>query len=85
MIKEIYKEEGGRGFTRGMSVLGLRDVPTYGLWFLAYNRVCYWLATSEEEFLSNSVAVWKVAIAGAAAGVTAWTASYPFELLKTHV
>ena len=62
-----------------------RDVPAYGLWFWAYNRVCYWLANSEEEFLNNECAIWKVAMAGSAAGVVSWSAAYPFDVVKTHV
>ena len=39
MIRHIYQVEGLKGFMRGFSITALRDVPSYGVYFLVY-EVC---------------------------------------------
>lgn len=79
-LAQIVRTQGLAAAYRGNVALGLRDVPTYALYFGAYewlmrlNRRHNWLDSSGASFL-----------AGGVGGTAAWACAYPMDFVKTRV
>ncbi|TNV76816.1 hypothetical protein FGO68_gene1330 [Halteria grandinella] len=89
VIQEIYSEgKGGiRSFYKGFWPQFWRDVPTYGIYFLAYNlyqKLIFGDNTSQDSQISYKVFMGKM-LAGGLAGMTTWFFAYPFDVVKSIV
>lgn len=49
VIHQIYKEEGWRGYFRGLTSTWAREVPGYYCFFLTYEAARKWLAKPGEQ------------------------------------
>ncbi|KAM4018357.1 solute carrier family 25 member 45 isoform 2-T6 [Anomaloglossus baeobatrachus] len=76
----IFKEEGIRGLYRGTNALIVRDVPTLGLYFLAYEVICKWMTRDGE--IPDS---WTMLFAGGCAGTIGWAAANPMDVIKSRL
>ena len=87
-VGAVVRSDGLGGLLfRGLGVTLLREVPSFGLYFLAYE----W---TKATLLGLAAASWPgVAwlpglvplIAGAAAGAAAWIPVYPIDVVKTNI
>lgn len=81
----IWRAEGIKGYFHGYAATFWRDVPFYGLWFFCYDRTCYYLANSVEEYEKHEVAMWKVAVGGGIGGWGLWLGGYAFDTCKSLI
>lgn len=73
-VAHIVASKGLCGLYWGYSLTVLRDVPSYGLFYLTY-------ALGKRAFGDDSLGQ---LLAGGLAGVTSWTSIYPIDVLKTR-
>ena len=73
-------EEGIRGLYKGFVVSVLRDVPSYAVYFGAYEYFKFLISGNHSE---NSFGV-KI-LAGGLAGVASWGCIYPIDIIKTRI
>ncbi|XP_044126757.1 solute carrier family 25 member 45 [Bufo gargarizans] len=79
-VLSIYKAEGITGLYRGSTALILRDVPTFGLYFLTYEVLCKWM-TGDGEIPDP----WTMLFAGGCAGTLSWAAANPMDVIKSRL
>lgn len=74
-LMKTWRQAGVKGLFRGMVPTILREVPSYGVYFVGY------------EFLKSRWGDSPVALlmAGGSAGVLCWIISYPFDMIKSRV
>ncbi|XP_028266289.1 solute carrier family 25 member 45 [Parambassis ranga] len=79
-VAVILREEGVRGLFRGGLALALRDVPCYGLYFVAYEVTRDALTESGKQAGSTAIL-----IAGGVAGVLSWAFATPMDVVKARL
>ena len=95
MCRHIYQTEGLRGFFRGFTITAMRDVPSYGVYFLAYEYCKDSLlalpsplapasSSSPAPPLFSSPLV-PMLLSGAAAGMMSWFQCYPIDVVKSVI
>jgi solute carrier family 25 carnitine/acylcarnitine transporter 20/29 len=77
VTKEIYRQSGLRGFYQGGVITMIRDAPSYGIYFWAYEGMKRVLDTKEEA--------WKLLLAGGLAGTVSWASIYPIDVVKSRL
>lgn len=83
MVWKTLRREGPVGLYHGTSVTLLRDVPSYGVYFVANEVVKEAL---EPGFLSRGTcSAFTELVAGGTAGSMAWASIYPIEIVKCRV
>ena len=80
-FKNIYHQEGMKGFWKGNGVACLRLFPYSAINFAAFGEMKKMLLDPETGRLSN----WNSLVAGAIAGVIATVAVYPLDMVKTRL
>ena len=80
-FKNIYRQEGMKGFWKGNGVACLRLFPYSAINFAAFNEMKKALTDPETGRMSNFNSLF----AGAAAGVIATVAVYPLDMVKTRL
>ena len=76
IIKQIFKQEGFRGFYRGFVPTLLRDTPGLGLYFSSFQYLIDCQSTKSEQSLL---------VSGGIAGTLSWIFIYPFDVIKTQL
>ena len=81
MFRHIYRSEGVRGLFRGYSVTALRDTPSYGVYFLAYEY------TKDKLLAASSLQspLLPMLAAGGIAGCLSWLSCYPADVVKSVI
>ncbi|KOX77561.1 Mitochondrial carnitine/acylcarnitine carrier protein CACL [Melipona quadrifasciata] len=77
-LRYTYKHEGYRGVFRGLNVTLLREIPSYGTYFLTYEILT---RTPDNAPVSTAYML----LAGGLAGTASWTVSYPLDLVKSRI
>eukprot|EP00742_Colponemidia_sp_Colp-10_P008646 GILJ01009379.1.p1 GENE.GILJ01009379.1~~GILJ01009379.1.p1 ORF type:complete len:313 (-),score=19.96 GILJ01009379.1:53-991(-) len=80
----MYKEEGYRGFTRGMFPTLVGIVPYGGLSFFTYETMKL-LALEESKKDGKALPSWKRFLFGALAGAVAQSATYPLDVVRRRM
>lgn len=75
-IRQIYANEGTRGVFRGLNITIVREVPAFGVYFLAYE-----ILTRSNEPVSTL----NMLVAGGFAGVASWGSIYPIDVIKSRM
>lgn len=85
-IRHIQKQRGVVGFSRGMVSTIIRDVPSFGCYFVTFEllndakvRKMFHL---QENKLNNTL---QILVAGGVAGQAAWVSTYPFDVIKSRL
>ncbi|KAL2161509.1 hypothetical protein VTH06DRAFT_8071 [Thermothelomyces fergusii] len=78
-VRQIGRDEGARGFFRGLAPGVAQIVPYMGCFFAAYETLRPPLSGLELPFGSGG------AVAGTAAGVLAKTATFPLDLVRKRI
>ena len=81
MFRHIYRYEGIRGLFRGFSVTALRDTPSYGVYFLAYEYTKDKLVAASH--LQSPLL--PMLAAGGIAGCLSWLSCYPVDVIKSVI
>ena len=71
----IYRRNGVVGLYKGIRTMAVRDIPAFGLYMIVYEYLC--------DVLPPGV-VTTLAVGGFA-GVTAWIAPFPFDVIKSRL
>lgn len=80
LIRQIYTENGMRGFYRGYWAMFWRDVPWYGIYFYTFDFLSkLWIKEGD----SNLVINFKKSMACGIAGIVNWLPSYPIDVIKS--
>ena len=79
MAKKIYNTNGIRSLYQGLSGILVRNVPTFGIFFVTQVAT---LAALKESYGSG---VGPQLIAGGAAGCVSWFACYPADVIKSRL
>ncbi|CAG5104712.1 Oidioi.mRNA.OKI2018_I69.chr1.g1474.t1.cds [Oikopleura dioica] len=79
VAREIYRKQGLRGFSKGLGLTLVREIPSFGAYFWAYNT---FHSYSIAQFPDFPILV--TMFAGGSAGVACWCVSYPSDVLKTR-
>ena len=90
-VRDVYGSEGVRGLYRGLAPTLLREVPSFGLYFLTYKfsrqvfcsiPIPYGEAGAQRPMLSASAST---LLAGGCAGASSWILAYPIDVIKSNV
>ena len=92
--KQVYKgvwhcacrtvsQEGVRGLFRGYTSFAAREAPGSALWYAVYEGLRSYLAPHGGS--RSDVPLLGTAMAGAAAGFSYWTATFPTDVVKTRI
>lgn len=76
----LVAAKGAAGLNRGFWSLVLRDCPTYGLYFVVYEMTKDWLSGGVPD-----PPAWAMLWAGATAGMAAWAAATPADVVKSMI
>jgi len=74
-IARVFKKEGLLGFTDGYRAMVVRDIISFGFYFLIYENV---KGREDPPF-------WWRMISGATAGMFSWALGFPFDSLKLRM
>ncbi|CAL7949077.1 unnamed protein product [Xylocopa violacea] len=77
-LRHTYRREGYRGVFRGLGVTFLRETPSFGVYFLAYEALT---RTSDGSPVSTPCML----LAGGLAGTASWVVSYPLDVVKSRI
>ncbi|XP_042296296.1 solute carrier family 25 member 47 [Sceloporus undulatus] len=80
-LRTIVKEEGLRGLYKGSLALLCRDCHSSATYFLSYSVLCEWLTPAGQD----KPGLWAVLLSGGCAGVVAWGAATPMDVLKSRM
>jgi len=85
VARNLWREEGARGFFRGLPALWSRDVPFYVVFFASYtwytDLAVRWHGVSSKSELPS----WQFALGGGFAGSVGWTTVFPMDVIKSRV
>lgn len=71
-IRKIVKKDGMKGLFRGLPTTIVREVPSYGAYFAAYEVFCKMIPSADPNEPSFGLLM-----AGGLAGVVGWLSTYP--------
>lgn len=73
--KKALQKHGVKGLFKGFSVTMIRDVPSYGFYFVSY---AYWKKLFGDGYIGSL-------LSGGCAGATSWLVAYPIDVIKTRI
>lgn len=79
-IRKIVKKDGPRGLFKGLPTTALREIPSYGAYFAAYEVFCKMIPNADPNEPSFGLLM-----AGGMAGVVGWLSTYPVDVVKTRL
>ncbi|CEP09421.1 hypothetical protein [Parasitella parasitica] len=79
VTKEIYVRNGLKGFYQGGVITMIRDAPSYGIYFWAYEGMKRVLQAKSGDD------AWKLLLAGGIAGTVSWGSIYPIDVVKSRL
>lgn len=86
MLQRVVATEGGlRSLYRGTGITLIRDVPSHGVYFAAFEWARELLEPGCREPGKKSESAAAVWAAGGLAGVLSWFAVYPFDVVKSRI
>lgn len=77
-LKHTYQHEGYRGVFKGLGVTFLREMPSFGVYFLTYEAMT---RMSGNDPISTPYML----LAGGLAGTASWVISYPLDVVKSRI
>ncbi len=83
LVRLVRTQGAASGLMRGLWVTSLRDVPSFGVYFVAYDAVRELLNPGCRE--TNSDGASAHLLAGGLAGSAAWLSIYPIDVAKTRI
>jgi hypothetical protein len=95
-VSKVVKNQGIKGLYTGFTASAMREIPSFGVFFLVYRHSLNTLnhLTNKYRIHSNSIinnnsatigAGLNTFIAGGIAGSVSWTCIYPFDVIKSNI
>lgn len=85
-VRNLYSSNGIiRGIYRGFNITLLREIQSYGVWFLTYEYLISSLLKSKNLQSRDQIAPPQLLACGAAAGNALWLSAYPLDVIKSNV
>lgn len=85
-LQSTLQTDGFCGLYRGAVITAIRDVPSHGVYFAAFEGAREWLTPGSREQRGSSrqsaAAIWA---AGGIAGAVSWVSVYPFDVIKSRL
>ncbi|XP_002732621.2 mitochondrial basic amino acids transporter-like [Saccoglossus kowalevskii] len=81
-IKKIYHQEGIKGCYRGMVPTLLREIPSFGVYFAAYEFFC---SNFEKRSTTEHLGLVQLLLAGGFSGMCSWMSTYPVDVIKSRL
>jgi len=81
-MKKIFRTYGLKGVFRGTVPTLCRDSIGYGVYFALYTTLLRKLAPEKTRL---EYKMWQIGLSGAIAGISLWTAVFPFDVVKTRI
>jgi solute carrier family 25 carnitine/acylcarnitine transporter 20/29 len=79
LAASIIAREGPRGMYRGAAITFLRDIPSSGVYFVAYDIMMRKLGSAGDGPSHSTL------LAGGIAGVCSWMSIYPLDVAKSRI
>jgi len=83
--KHIFRHAGPQGFLKGIMCCIVRDVPSFGAYFITYEALIGRPNMLNYTGTYSSTDLPKVLFAGGLAGVNSWVITYPADVVKTRI
>lgn len=83
LTKQIMKEEGFKGFFRGLDSTMAREMPGYFVFFGGYELTRKFL--TPEGFTKEYIGFTGTMMAGAAGGISFWLCVFPADVVKSRL
>lgn len=80
-LMKMHKAEGLRGVFRGLGLTVLREAPSFGVYFWAYEYICRLFDQADGSQLSTPVLLFS----GGVAGQVSWLSTYPVDVVKSRI
>uniref|UniRef100_A0A672M767 Solute carrier family 25 member 29 n=1 Tax=Sinocyclocheilus grahami TaxID=75366 RepID=A0A672M767_SINGR len=82
-VRQSWRREGWRTFTRGLTSTLLRAFPTpgFGIYFLAYDTLTRALGCDADA----DYIIPKLLLAGGMSGMASWISTYPVDVIKSRL
>ncbi|ORZ33460.1 mitochondrial carrier domain-containing protein [Catenaria anguillulae PL171] len=88
-LRYTVATQGIRGAFLGMVPTVLRETPSYGTYFFAYEALCRTLAKAngykDEKGAESALRPWQLMLAGGLSGIAGWMSTYPADVIKTKI
>ncbi|KAI9179270.1 hypothetical protein H9P43_005933 [Blastocladiella emersonii ATCC 22665] len=88
-LRYLHATQGVRGMFLGMVPTMVRETPSYGTYFFAYEFLCRTLARSnghtDDRGAEAALRPWQLMLAGGLSGIAGWMSTYPADVLKTKI
>mmetsp|Transcript_1900 Transcript_1900/g.2906 ORF Transcript_1900/g.2906 Transcript_1900/m.2906 type:complete len:299 (-) Transcript_1900:61-957(-) len=81
--KQAIKMYGFSSLFTGLTSTLMRDIPSYGFYFLTYEAIQRKFLSEENVGLGKKIGV--EIVGGGVAGMVAWGSTYPFDVMKTRL
>ena len=89
-IKQLYAQEGIKGFTRGLGMTVSQDFFRFGIFFMQFRQLKKVLSISESDQkqgfngLSEPQILFRQFLAGGCSSLFSWPITFPMDTLKTR-
>eukprot|EP00891_Asterochloris_glomerata_P004551 jgi/Astpho2/4551/Aster-00134 len=83
LLRQVLYREGLTGLYRGTGVTLIRDFPSFGVYFAAYEGMQELLEPGCRQSGENSPTA--LFLAGGTAGAVAWASVYPLDMIKSRL
>lgn len=85
LIRQIYGTNGVRGLFRGSGITLLREIQSYGVWFLSYELLIQQVIRYHNYTSRDQISTIELLGSGALAGNLLWLSAYPLDVIKSNV
>lgn len=85
IVRQIYANNGIRGLFRGLDITLLREIQSYGVWFLSYELIIQQVIKYHGYSSRDQISTIELLGSGAAAGNLLWLSAYPLDVIKSNV
>jgi len=83
LCKQIMREEGFRGFFRGLTSTMTREMPGYFFFFGGYELTRHLLTPPGKT--KDEIGPFRTVICGGVGGITLWTLIFPADVVKSRI
>jgi solute carrier family 25 carnitine/acylcarnitine transporter 20/29 len=91
-FSKVFKNQGINGLYTGFTASAMREIPSFGVFFLVYRHSLNTLNSLTKKYgtiINNNSATigagLNTFIAGGIAGSVSWTCIYPFDVIKSNI
>ncbi|XJO73684.1 hypothetical protein BDV3_004626 [Batrachochytrium dendrobatidis] len=81
-LRKIVAKQGIRGLYKGLGTTIVRETPSYGAYFAAYELMTRMVLPKDADPTEPST---RLLFAGGMAGVVGWLSTYPVDVVKTRL